>query len=185
MAPDLGSISTTQRAWNPDTPDGAIRGVDGDDGLIDGNGFAGDSWVRISLASFGPIPRHIFEFTANESGIFPTYVGIVITDVANRDLTVDLGLRDSLGNIIEDSVDGYDPGSWTAPPGTPNPNDSTHRHRFIGFHAPQGISRIFISNTLQIDHLQYGYAIPEPSSLVLLLGVFVPLGFHRRRSPNS
>ena len=181
VVPDLASISLTYRDRAPDAPDGAVRGVDGDDGLIDGNGFAGDSWVRISLISFGAIPRHIFEFSGNEFGVFPTFVGIVITHVENLDLTVDLGLRDALGNIIEESVDEYNPRLWAAPPGTPNPNDSTLRHRFIGFHAPQGISEIFISNAIQIDHLQYGYAIPEPSSILLLLTASLSILALRRR----
>ena len=174
--PDLASFGTTFRARNPGIIDGAIKGVDGDDGAVDGMTFAGDTWITISNITFGLISQHSFNFTADNQGRFPTYVGLVVTDVSDFDNTVDIGAIGLDGFPIGALLEQFDPEEWSVPVDTPI--GSPLRQRFIGLHSTEGISRLFISNVHQIDHLQYGYAIPEPSTAVFLLAV---LGLLRRR----
>jgi len=57
--------------------------------------------------------------------------------------------------------------SMETPPSFPG---DPRQHRFFGIYAPQGITRLDITNVRQIDHLQYGYAIPEPATTALALG---------------
>lgn len=57
----------------------------------------------------------------------------------------------------------------------------TRRHRFFGIHVKSGISRLNIRNVAQIDHLQYGYAIPEPGTgLLAWTGALLLVGRGRR-----
>jgi hypothetical protein len=58
--------------------------------------------------------------------------------------------------------------------------DQVGLHRFIGIFHEDGIAELSVSNIAQLDHLQYGYAIPEPDIVVLfpLAGVIL---FRRRR----
>jgi hypothetical protein len=44
-----------------------------------------------------------------------------------------------------------------------------------------GIESLYIHNVISIDHLQYGYAIPEPTTLGLLAAGIAAGWFRRRR----
>ena len=74
----------------------------------------------------------------------------------------------------------FDPGEWD-----PDFVGDTRAHRFIGGFSELGIVRLRIEGADQIDHLQYGWAIPEPSvGILALLGVAV-CGLRRRRGGNN
>ena len=179
VTPNFNTFGTTGRAFNPNVSAGNIRGVDGDDGLIDGETFAGDSWFTVFRFGGGADDRHSFDFAPDSEGRYPTYVGLVVTEVDEFDTTVDFSSRDPFNVPIPDLVEGFDPNEWTVPVDTLI--GSPLRQRFIGFHSSDGISRFIVNNARQIDHLQYGYAIPEPSSgaLFLLAGLNILRGRKR------
>ena len=176
--PSLSTRSSTRRAANPNIADGLIKGVDGDDGAVDGLTFAGDSWITISQITFGAVSRHSFDFSPDAQGRYPTYVGLVVTEVGEFNNTVDFALWDSNGVSLDFDSEEFDPNLWTVPVDTPI--GSPLRQRFIGYHVPQGISQLIVNNARQIDHLQYGYAIPEPSTGLFLLAGLGILGRRKR-----
>ena len=180
VTPSLSTYGTTIRADNPNVSDGNILGVDGDDGLIDGLTFAGDTWVTAFRFGGGFDDRHSFDFTPDAQGRYPTYVGLVVTEVGEFNNTVDFALWDSNGVSLDFDSEEFDPNLWTVPVDTPI--GSPLRQRFIGYHVPQGISQLIVNNARQIDHLQYGYAIPEPSTSLFLLPA---LGLFRRKRAGS
>jgi len=53
--------------------------------------------------------------------------------------------------------------------------------RFIGLFAEEGIGSLAISNATQVDHLQYGFSIPEASSSLMLALSLLGLGGVRHR----
>ena len=183
VTPSLLTFGTTGRALNPNVSDGNIRGVDGDDGLIDGLTFAGDSWFTAFRFGGGADDRHSFDFTPDAQGRYPTYVGLVVTEVDEFGNTVDIGALGLDGLPIGALLEQFDPNEWTVPVDTPI--GSPLRQRFIGLHSTEGISRLFISNARQVDHLQYGYSIPEPSIAVFLLAGLGLLRHRRRKSSTS
>ena len=176
--PSLTTLGATFRATNPGIIDGAIKGVDGDDGLVDGFTFAGDTWITLRRFGGGVDSRHSFDFGADNQGRFPTYIGLVVTDVANFNNTVDFALWDSIGVSLDFDLEEFDPELWTVPVDTPI--GSPLRQRFIGYHVPQGISQLVLNNVHQLDHLQYGYAIPEPSSALMILAGLGLIGRRKR-----
>ena len=71
----------------------------------------------------------------------------------------------------------FDPSLWT---GGEFVGD-TRRHRFIGAFSDIGIVGLQVTGADQIDHLQYGYAIPEPSAPLLGLAAALALLLRRQR----
>jgi hypothetical protein len=167
----------TIRSIRPDIIDGFVRSVDGDDGIVDFSGFRGDSWITTDIASNQRAGRMSFEFLPDDQGRYPRYVGIVVTAADDVDRNVSLAFFD-LNNInVSNDSDLYDPRDWEPeplPPGDPR------THRFIGFYHEEGLTRISLSNVWQVDHLQYGFALPEPSTSVLTFAAVLPLLFWRR-----
>lgn len=172
-------IGSTVRSRITNPVQGRIKGVDGDDGLIDGKTFAGDSWSTIDRRTFGVSGRMEFEFLPNENGDLPLFVGIVITETLNVDVDVEVSWRDTQGRTLFDDGE-FDPKSWSPPGGTGV--GSPLIQRFVGLYHSDGIERIQLDNVAQVDHLQYGYSIPEPSIsglLALTMGGFL---LRRKRS---
>ena len=126
--------------------------VDADDGVIDGEGTHGHSYFGNGAFTF--------DFSASVLGHLPTHVGIVWTD--------------GVGLVTIQAFDagGFSLGSAT---GVLHSNGSiTGEDRFYGVTDPGGISRIILSSgaAQEADHLQYGYAVPEPTTTTLLSIVF-------------
>ncbi len=154
---------------------GAFASVDGDDGVLDFDGNGGDSWVTFQNAA-GLRSFFEFEFEPNEDGQYPLFVGIVVTEVSDIFEEVEFGVYGESGLNLSTSAE-FDPRLWATVNDRPG---DVERHRFIGFYAEGGIRRFRATNTLQVDHLQYGYGIPEPSVITLMaLAAFA--FFHRRR----
>ena len=115
-----------------------------------------------------------FRFDPDELGRYPTYVGFVVTEALDPFSEVEFSTQSLTGP--ESPEGGYDPLTWE--PDITFPGD-TRQHRFFGIHAASGISRLDILNVRQIDHLQYGYAIPEPGTGALCM--LLAFSFVRQR----
>jgi len=89
------------------------------------------------------------------------YVGIVITAYRSINRDVDIGVRNREGSGLFSNSE-FDPRDWFPPEG--DFRGDVRTHRFIGFYVEEGIATLSMVNISQVDHLQYGYAIPEPSS---------------------
>jgi len=172
-APDhLGYFGTTVRARNPLSQ--IPISVDGDDGSIDGIVNLGDSWITINSSGFSGSPFKRFDFVPDELGRSPIYVGIVVTEVRTLSDDIDGGVRNAAGDNLFPGGE-FDPFDWFPPEGALSGDASTHR--YIGFYAEEGIATLLVNDVSQVDHLKYGYTIPEPSTALLSL----PLLTRRRR----
>ena len=141
--------------------------VDGDDGLNgDFTGLLGDTWTTLDIVTNQIYGSMEFRFTPDELGRYPSYVGFVVTEALDPFSDVEFGTSTLVGP--EGPELGYDPLTWIPQPNS-FPGD-TRQHRFFGIHVPEGIWRLNIRNVRQMDHLQYGYAIPEPSAAGLAAG---------------
>jgi len=176
---NLTYFGRTIRSFAPNIVDGFVRSVDEDDGSIDFSGALGDSWVTTNINTNTGGSRASFEFLPNNDGLYPSYVGIVITVARDFDRAVELSFRDPDGNNLFADTDLYDPKDWVPFPLT---TDDTRTHRFIGAYHEDGIARLSLSNVWQVDHLQYGYAIPEPSTSFLIGTALIPFLRRRRAS---
>jgi hypothetical protein len=148
-------------------PGSITDSVDGDDGVIDGNGNGGHSWFGGGTVTF--------TFSAATLGSLPTHAGIVWTDGPNPTFEAFDALGNSMGTLVGSSADGSISGT-------------TAEDRFFGAYNPGGISKITITQgSWEVDHLQYGLAaIPEPATYAALAGAAI-LGVAlvaRRRFPN-
>jgi hypothetical protein len=180
-APDnLGYFGSTIRARRPDSL--SSRGVDGDDGAIDGIVNLGDSWTTIDSSGFTVSQFKRFDFLPDELGRLPSFVGIVVTLVSDFQLDVDAGVRNAAGDNLFAGGE-FDPRDWFVPPA--NPIGVSDRHRFIGFYAEEGIATLLVNNVSQVDHLQYGSAIPESSTALLSLFSLSLLARRKRQTRKS
>ncbi len=149
---------------------GDRRSVDADDGLLDGRGENGGTWAvgdgEILELSFNP----------NEENLLPAFIGIVITKTA-RDFE-----RISVSTLGEANLTRF---QFDLTPLFEKSNgdflfDSSEA-QFVGFYAPEGIVSVSFGAARFFDHLQYGYAIPEPVSAMLACAGMGFLVTHRRR----
>jgi len=163
-------VSQTVLTGNPNS---RPFSVDEDDGLNgDFLGFGGDSLQNISMGGGSRIFE--FVFSPDTSGNYPRHVGLVVTQPEDfLDEDVDLDFEDLIGDT-EDAT--FDPAEWD-----PAFVGDTRSHRFIGAFSDAGIVRFRVEGAFEIDHLQYGYAIPEPSTPLLVLATLSALLFRRQR----
>lgn len=151
--------------------------VDGDDGIIDGLGNNGRSYLSGSTSL-------TFQFSAAALGGFlPTHAGIVWTDVGQvNGGTLGFGAAtfsalDGMGNLI--GV--FGPNAL----GDGTISGATAEDRFFGVIHAAGISQITISvsnsTDWEADHLQFGRVVPEPSTLVLFASGVGMIGLVRLR----
>lgn len=157
-------------------PGNRAHSVDADDGL-DGDfmGFGGDAWEARDGGND-------FTFEVDLFGRYPTFVGFVLTDIESFTDPSDFPEI----TFIDPSGDGpeefeeirLNPSGWPV-----GGLIDTRAHRFFGVFHEAGIQSLsFDRGVDQIDHLQYGYAIPEPGCGVLaFMGTILMLARRRRR----
>ena len=135
--------------------------VDADDGAVDGLGSHGNSWFSASGTTG-------FTFDAPLLGTLPSHAGFVWTD-------------GPFGTAVAFTAWGADGVTivCSIPAGPVFGDNSfggeTAEDRFVGCSNAGGVSRIEATNTLggdiEVDHLQYGWAlsrsVPEPALLSL------------------
>ncbi len=131
-------------------PGGLCDSVDGDDGVIDGNGLGGHSYF------YGDGGTGILvSFNEIELGGLPTFAGLVWTDGAGG-CSIAFEAYDqngaSLGTIKKDNVGDF------------SNSGTTGEDRFVGVEFKDGISAIRISSPgggIEIDHIQFGGVSPQ------------------------
>jgi hypothetical protein len=141
--------------------------VDEDDGILgnqDDDTFHGRNWYA---GASGPSLTARAEFTSDASGHYPTYAGWVIDTYEDQDAFFEA--YDPSGNLVASYRYILEWGDY----------------QFVGVYAPQGIGAIQSRNNfnLSIDHVQYGYAIPEPGTALLTATAALAAASRRRRAP--
>ena len=177
-------------------PSPTTDSVDADDGVIDGSGTAGHS-LRPPLVAVQPtgtprwFQRSVTSFDSNVLGFSPNAFGFVWTDGWQHPflpshvlLSVehDDGTRDSTFWEAGWLLDNSDMGE-------------TAEDRFFGLRTTRRITQVqlemsFFSDTFidqfEIDHIQFGYFVPEPVCFPTVLGfVSVAAAVQRRSSRNG
>ena len=166
----------TPSGGNITGPGGMTDSVDADDGLIEGSGTLGHSM-------FGDGSSGItFTFSAAVLGNLPTHAGIVWTDGAIRNqVTFEAwdAANNSLGTVVGNNI------------GDDSFYGGTAEDRFFSVVNTGGISKIRIWNSemsgggsgIEVDHLQYGSAVPVPAAAWLLgSGLLGLVGVARRKA---
>lgn len=184
-----GNVLITPHAtgWNGSIVSSPFRGVEEDSAASDPDEGLGYYWtdsVIIGDTLKDPPGIH-FDFTPDADGRFPDYCGAVMLgkyDSANTgQLFNSIFVYDKDGNEVTG-------GLWQIPkpllsdPVPENPAD--YFSHFEGIYVPGGISRIQFRDFIEIDHLTYGYSVPEPSGWALAsTGLLVQL--RRRRNSST
>ena len=155
------------------------QGVDADDGSLDGFGrnYVYD-WRGQVVPEYGPPWTFEINFTPDPEKGYPLYAGLALLgfselpanlpsfyhfrafDAAGVDLTGDIKVP---GIHLPPSTDYY----------------SSAGDQFIGIYSSSGISRILLGAG-RFDHLQFGWAVPEPG-IFTLSGLAAVLLLARRR----
>lgn len=152
-------------------PDQGADSVDADDGVIDGYGrghaLRNFSEICSGLGCYGSV---YFVFDAQSLGRYPNFVGLVATDVFVPDSRVVFVAYDPNGDELGAIL--------VQPFGEFNMAGETNEDRFVGVHSESGVSSILVfdfpGGYLEVDHLQYGAAVPEPHGLhYLAIGAFL------------
>ena len=127
--------------------------IDGDDGVIDGSGLNGDSYINGNGAA-----GIRFNFNAAVLGSLPTHAGLVWTDGAGQvyfeafdPSGLSMGLQGPFN--FPDAVN----------------NGTTAEDRFLGAYNKDGISALRVLNTvggIEIDHLQFGFSVGNSAPIV-------------------
>jgi hypothetical protein len=120
-----------------------------------------------------------FDFTPNAQGQLPEYAGAALRGFGL------LGNGPAFNTILVYDKNGVEvtAGQWQIPKPVFNP-DLPIEDLFLNFEGicvPGGISSIHFRDFSEVDHLTYGYAIPEPSTTGLAAATGLWL-LRRRRS---
>ena len=138
--------------------------VDADDGVIDGDGTAGHSYLT-ATSSCCSTQYLIVDFAAASLPSLPTHVGFVFTN-AFTPINLAIEVFDGGGASL---------GSMSYPGFAPAGGISTANAQFFGASDPAGISRIEFayggtSTSMEFDHFQYGSVVAVPVPAVGSLG---------------
>ena len=142
--------------------------------------------------------KFVLNFSADANGHYPRYFGMAFpaevnaltgftvapfivptTESQNRGNYELLGVKDAFGNaiftyeIFDTPVGGTGLDNWIA--------DDPRWGTFFGLYNDAGISQVTLYSTIYLDHLQYGYAIPEPSGGILGAAGILSLARRRRQ----
>ncbi len=155
------------------------RGVDEDDGVVDG---LGDNTVWRTSGNILPdygVPWEIeISFVRDPVRGYPTYVGFALLGYSTLPPPAtpyklyrgyDGSGDDFTGDVRIDAL--------RLPSNTPY--YSTAGDQFVGMYNDQGISKVILS-PMRFDHLQFGWAVPEPGTATLS-GLAAVLLLARRR----
>lgn len=163
-----------------------MRSVDGDDGVIDGIGFNGGSFQNASRGPAGA--RFDINFTPDSLGHYPRYVGFVETYTLSALLAggpfEEITLYGPNGEDLTGNYrySGLSPKLYTPLSSPLAIREDVTGATFMGAYADEGISRIRVYYGEVIDHLQYGYSIPEPASCGLVAAAGALLAWRSRRN---
>jgi hypothetical protein len=146
--------------------------ADGLGSLADSVEFTGDPPTGHSLFGGG---LFYLDFATGPGLLdnLPTHVGMVWTDGQAPAITFEAFDRHgvSLGSVTGHHADGSITGT-------------TDEDRFYGVFFADGIARVTLSSSgayQEIDHIQFGHAIPEPAAALLLAAGVLGLVLARRR----
>ena len=141
--------------------------VDEDDGILgnqDDDTFHGRYWYA---GVSGPSHTARAEFSPNGSGNYPLYAGWAM----------------DTGDFADAKFEAFDPSGQLI---------ASYLYilewgeiQFVGVHAQQGIGAIQSTGNVNlfVDHVQYGYAIPEPNTALLTATTALAAASRRRRAP--
>lgn len=170
--------ATASPGWVVNTPGPFTDSVDLDDGVLDGSGTAGHAFYSASAQATLTIT---FDAAAL-GGRLPTHAGVAWTDVGNTTGTTGVGTvtfsaLDALGNPLG-TIGPVTLGDGAATGATPE-------DRFFGVTNLGGIASFTIAMSdsvdWEVDHIQFGVIVPEPSAAALL-GIGLVVLAARRRS---
>ena len=192
-SPFFGGIATGDiivedvEDWRVDTPGLSIvsphsidrvGGVDEEDGRLDGAARFGNL-ISGPSSREAPIQFDI-RFAPGADGSHPLYAGLALIGAVQAQPGVEsyslFSAWDGHGNPVSTQPFRIEDIQFTGNP----ESKSTIGDQFFGIYSDTGISRIVIQRKIYIDHIQYGWAIPEPGSAVLVV-VAGGLVLRRRR----
>ncbi len=149
-----------------------------------------------AMRTSGPGPgTFVLRFSPDGAGHYPRYFGMAFptevyafnfpdgfqftpqTESQRVGAFEIIGVTDAFGNavltneVFDTPVDGEGVNAWVP--------DDPRWGTFFGIYNENGISQIRLYSTIYLDHLQYGYSIPEPSFGALTLGI-LGLAWRRR-----
>jgi hypothetical protein len=165
-------LLTTPNAtgWNGSSIGSPSAGVREDYSIDEPENLLGYRWSNSSRPDeSSKLPTGIhFDFSPDSQGRLPEYAGAAL-----RGSSV-LGDDPDFNIILVYDRNGMEVtnGEWRIPKPIPDPNQPIEDLflNFEGIYVPGGISRIHFRDFREVDHLTYGYAIPEPSAAGLALG---------------
>jgi hypothetical protein len=147
--------------------------VDADDGFLDGSGHSGNSLQVTLAATFPPLTADSLslEFDVTALGFIPTAFGFVWTD-GTPDSSIRMTVFDESRNVVASHYFG-DP--LFGDLGDQRFDGTTAEDRFFGVVNPDGFYAVGITSyfvderqeAFELDHVQYGLAVPEPDSASL------------------
>lgn len=179
--PGISSLSNTfVRSPGPNTDS-----VDGDDGTLDGFGTSGHS-IFSDGALIEPTspPRYYMDMAfafAPIDGKLPNVFGFVVTDCAPNS-SIHILLLDHQLRVLDQF---YTLPFFEGGLGDDTGSGTTSEDRFFGVTDPRGIQAVRITlmsrddpfGGIELDHLQFGTIVPEPSSWIMVLtAVMIGLG---------
>ena len=164
--------------------------VDADDGMINGFGRGGHSLAsghHLTLPMNPPLHQFLieFEFNAEELGFLPNSFGIVWTDGPEFSSLVLRIVTENGSEFVSEAI--HDLGDLSR-------DGETSDDVFVGLHGTDGIRTVTViggalgelssPGAIEIDHVQYGYVVPEPRAIIsglLIATVLMVWRIYQRR----
>ena len=160
-----------------------VGGVDEEDGRLDGAARFGNL-ISGPSSREAPIQFDI-RFAPSPDGRHPLYAGLALVGAVQAQPGVEsyslFSAWDGNGEPVSTQPFRIEDIQFTGNPG----QKSTIGDQFFGIYSDAGISRIVIQRKIYIDHIQYGWAIPEPGTAVLVLAAGGLVLLRRRRGRSG
>ncbi len=164
-------ITPYATGWNGAISASPFRGVKEDSKASDPDGGFGYRWTITGIVgdTRKDPPGIHFDFTPDSNGRLPEYIGAAL--LGKFDLQ-NVGGRYNRIFVYDRNGNEITGGAWQLPKpmlSDPIPEDpSDYFSHFAGIYYSEGISRIQFRDFVEVDHLTYGYSIPEPSAALLV-----------------